>query len=211
MAAVVRSSKFRHVFGKTVRKEDQYENVQCNASAPDSYLVDANSKYVCLPWRGGGGPFVVWPLNKTGRLPQQVPLCTGHSGTVMDLHFNPFVDECVASASDDTTAKVWMVPEGGPTEDIEKERVSLVGHHKKVIQERWNPIAANVLATVSYDNTIKIWDVEHSGAEKLSFEQHTDAIQSFDWNYNGSLYGTYCKDKKIRLVDPVRRAPTRMA
>ena len=33
MAAVVRSSKFRHVFGKTVRKEDQYENVQvpfCN-------------------------------------------------------------------------------------------------------------------------------------------------------------------------------------
>jgi len=63
-----------------------------------------------------------------------VPLCTGHSGTVMDLHFNPFVDECVASASDDTTAKVWMVPEGGPTEDIEKERVSLVGHHKKVIQ-----------------------------------------------------------------------------
>lgn len=78
-------------------------SAQCNASAPDSNLVDANSKYVCLPWRGGGGPFVVWPLKKTGRLPQQVPLCTGHSGTVMDLHFNPFIDECVASASDDTT------------------------------------------------------------------------------------------------------------
>ena len=26
--SVVRSSKFRHVFGKTVRKEEQYENVQ---------------------------------------------------------------------------------------------------------------------------------------------------------------------------------------
>jgi coronin-1B/1C/6 len=43
----------------------------------------------------------------------------------------------------------------------------------------------------------------YTGAEKMSFEQHADAIQSFDWNYNGSLYGTYCKDKKIRLIDPV--------
>jgi hypothetical protein len=30
--SVVRSSKFRHVFGKTVRKEDQYENVQVGAA-----------------------------------------------------------------------------------------------------------------------------------------------------------------------------------
>ena len=38
--------------------------VQCNASAPDSNLVDANSKYVCLPWRGGGGCAVprIWML-----------------------------------------------------------------------------------------------------------------------------------------------------
>jgi WD40 repeat protein len=117
-----------------------------------------------------------------------------------------------------------MVPEGGPTQDIEKEEVSLVGHHKKVIQVlksemfctprtarvtafafeeaitgeaaltprrghiatarqvRWNPIAANVLATVSYDNTIKIWDIEQNGAEKHSFDDHNDAIQSFDWS-----------------------------
>ena len=34
MAAVVRSSKFRHVFGKTVRKEDQYENVQVGIRTP---------------------------------------------------------------------------------------------------------------------------------------------------------------------------------
>ena len=30
--SVVRSSKFRHVFGKTVRKEEQYENVQVGAA-----------------------------------------------------------------------------------------------------------------------------------------------------------------------------------
>jgi coronin-1B/1C/6 len=177
--------------------------VQCNASAPDSNLLDANSKYFCCPWRGGGGPFVVSSLKKTGRFPPDIPLCTGHSGTVQDLHFNPFVDEMVATASDDTTARVWVVPEGGPTQDIEKEEVSLLGHHKKVIQVRWNPVASNVLATVSYDNTIKVWDIEHSGTEKCSFDSHPDAIQSFDWNFNGSLYATYCKDKQIRLIDPV--------
>ena len=61
-------------------------------------------------------------------------------------------------------------------------------------QVRWNPVADNVLATVSYDNTIKIWDVEHNGTEQCSFEAFPVAIQSFDWNYNGSLNGTDCKD-----------------
>ena len=102
----VRSSKFRHVFGKPVRKEDQYENIQCNASAPESNLLDANTKYFALPWRGGGGPFVVWPLDKQGRLPVEVPLFTGHSGAVTDLQFCPFHQQTVASASDDTTVKV---------------------------------------------------------------------------------------------------------
>ena len=41
---VVRASKFRHVFGKAVKKEDQYENIQSTASAPDSNLCDANTK-----------------------------------------------------------------------------------------------------------------------------------------------------------------------
>jgi coronin-1B/1C/6 len=45
-----------------------------------------------------------------------------------------------------------------------------------------------------------------SGKERLSFDSHPDAIQSFNWNYNGSLYGTYCKDKLIRLVDPRNNA-----
>jgi len=63
-------------------------------------------QYFALPWRGGGGPFIVWPLSKPGRLPQDTPLFSDHGGAVMDLHFNPFVDECIASASDDTTVKV---------------------------------------------------------------------------------------------------------
>jgi len=32
--------------------------------------------------------------------------------------------------------------------------------------------------------------------------QHNDIIQSADWNRNGSLLATTCKDKKLRLIDP---------
>eukprot|EP00286_Rhodomonas_abbreviata_P021268 CAMPEP_0181309598 /NCGR_PEP_ID=MMETSP1101-20121128/12098_1 /TAXON_ID=46948 /ORGANISM="Rhodomonas abbreviata, Strain Caron Lab Isolate" /LENGTH=410 /DNA_ID=CAMNT_0023416091 /DNA_START=185 /DNA_END=1413 /DNA_ORIENTATION=+ len=201
---VVRASKFRHVFGKSVKKEEHYENVQSNASAPDSNLVDASPRYFAVPWRGGGGPFVVWPLNKTGRLPQDVPMCTGHGGPIMDLQFSPFCgdgDQIIASASDDTTTKIWKVPSEGLEKDLDEAAATLSGHYKKVILVRWNPIANNVIATVSFDNTIKLWDVE-SGKEKGSFGDHPDAIQSFDWNFNGSRYATYCKDKQARIIDP---------
>ena len=197
---VVRASKFRHAFGKAAKKEEQYENVQSTASAPDSNLMDANTKYFALPWRGGGGPFVVWPLSKNGRLPKDMNMFIGHGGPVMDLHFSPFNQECLATASDDTTVKVWNIP-SEMTSDVDDAQVTLTGHNKKVILVRWNPVANNVLSSVSYDNTIKIWDVE-SGVERSSFNDHPETIHSFDWNFNGSKYLTYCKDKMVRIIDP---------
>jgi len=31
---------------------------------------------------------------------------------------------------------------------------------------------------------------------------HPDTIYSFDWNLDGSLIATTCKDKKIRVINP---------
>ncbi len=66
---------------------------------------------------------------------------------------------------------------------------------------RWNPTANNVLATSSTDYTVKVWDVE-KGAVKNTVEGHADIVQSIDWNYDGSLLTTACKDKKTRILDP---------
>jgi hypothetical protein len=75
----------------------------------------------------------------------------------------------------------------------------------QVVLVRWNPVARHVIASVSYDNTVRVWDA--AGArERMCFPDHPDSIQSFDWNYNGSLYATYCKDKQARLVDPRNNA-----
>jgi len=58
------------------------------------------------------------------------------------------------------------------------------------------------LATTSTDYAVKIWDIE-KGKDVLSVDaQHTDIIQSAEWNKNGSLLATSCKDKKLRIVDP---------
>ena len=78
---------------------------------------------------------------------------------------------------------------------------NLSGHKRKVGNVRWPPTASNVLATSSTDYTVKVWDVE-KGAAKCHVDGHADIIQSIDWNYEGSLIATACKDKKIRIIDP---------
>jgi WD40 repeat protein len=78
---------------------------------------------------------------------------------------------------------------------------NLSGHKRKVGNVRWHPTASNVLATSSTDYTVKVWDVE-KGAAKCHVDGHADIIQSIDWNYEGSLITTACKDKKIRVIDP---------
>ena len=72
---------------------------------------------------------MVWPLSKTGRLPKDVPMFTGHGGAVMDLHFSPFNQECIASASDDTYVKIWTIPPDMDT-DVEEAQMTLNGHNK---------------------------------------------------------------------------------
>jgi len=65
----------------------------------------------------------------------------------------------------------------------------------------FHPTANNVLGSVGYDNAVKIWDIEKQ-KEIISFDDHPDLPQSFEWNEDGSLLATYCKDKNVRVFDP---------
>ena len=113
--SVVRGSKYRHVFGKALAKEGWYEGIQsAGISAPDSNLVACNAKYFALAWKGGGGPFVVHPLTRTGKLERVVDkevistsVFNGHSMPVQDLDFSPFHETVIATASEDSTVRVW--------------------------------------------------------------------------------------------------------
>ncbi len=125
----------------------------------------------------GGPSFYVVPLSKPGKSEATTPLVTGHKGPVQEVEFNPFNDSMVASCSDDGTAKIWGIPEGGLKENLTEPLVTLNGHQKGVKTLNFNPVANNILATCSDDLTVKVWDIQ-TGKEVSTVEGHTDRIYS---------------------------------
>jgi len=120
---------------------------------------------------------------------------------VLDFDFNPFNDQVIASASEDMTVKVWGIPEGGLTANLETPLVDLHGHSRKVSLLRFHPTAENVLMSAGGDQNVKLWDIS-AGREINSLDGvHDQLIQDVVWDFTGTLYATSCKDKHIRMVD----------
>ncbi|KAF9980614.1 Coronin-like protein crn1 [Modicella reniformis] len=197
---VVRPSKFRHVYGTGAKREVSYDNVKVSGNAWDTNLIKVNPKFFSLNWNsGGGGAFAVVPLTMTGKLLETLPLCRGHSAAVLDTDFSPFNDYLIASGSEDSKVFIYNIPEELGEEDIDPV-VRLTTHGRKVGQVSFNPVAENVLLSASADLTMKLWDVE-KGEEKQDITGHMEVIQSVNWNYNGTLVATTCRDKKLRIFD----------
>jgi len=201
MSRVVRSSKYRHVFGTAAKKENTYDGVKPSRSAWDSNKVTASTRFIGLIWEAsGGGAFAVLDMNNKGKL-GQFPLVTGHTAEVLDIEFSPFHDNIIASVSEDCYGKIWSIPDGGLKANLNTPVQTLAGHKRKVGTLNFHPLANNILATTANDSTVKIWDIE-TGQVKFDVGGHPDIIQSSAWDYTGKLYGTAAKDKKVRVVDP---------
>ncbi|KAJ9667097.1 Coronin-like protein crn1 [Coniosporium apollinis] len=208
----VRASKYRHVFGRSTKKEQCYDNLRISKNAWDTNLIKANPQYISVNWEAsGGGAFAVIPINERGRLPEQIPLFRGHTAAVLDTDWSPFDDSLIASGSDDGKVFIWRVPDGFTlyTDAEEPSDVApvarLTGHSRKVGHVLFNPAAENVLASSSGDYTIKLWDVE-AGASKLQL-RHADIVQSLSWNATGTQLVTTCRDKKLRVWDVRQEKP----
>ncbi|KAF2015537.1 actin-binding protein-like protein [Aaosphaeria arxii CBS 175.79] len=208
----VRSSKYRHVFGRGSKKEQCYDNLRISKNAWDTNLIKANPQYVSVNWEAsGGGAFAVIPINERGRLPEQIPLFRGHTAAVLDTDWSPFNDSLIASASDDGKVFIWKVPEGFSLHTDAEEPADvapaarLSGHMRKVGHVLFNPAAENILASASGDYTIKLWDVD-AGAARLTLK-HNDIVQSLSWSADGSLLTTTSRDKKLRVWDVRQERP----
>ncbi|KAI1212258.1 DUF1900-domain-containing protein [Annulohypoxylon truncatum] len=208
----VRASKYRHVFGKSTRKEFCYDNLRISRNAWDTNLVKANPEYLSVNWEAsGGGAFAVIPLNEKGKLPDVIPLFRGHTAAVLDTDWNPFNDRLVASASEDGKVMLWQVPQGFTlfTDAEEPADVSpvakLTGHARKVGQVLFNPAAENILASASGDFTIKVWDV--GAGSSVHTLKHPDIVQSLSWNASGTMLVTTSRDKKLRVWDVRQERP----
>ncbi|KAI1384645.1 DUF1900-domain-containing protein [Hypoxylon trugodes] len=208
----VRASKYRHVFGKSTRKEFCYDNLRISRNAWDTNLVKANPEYLSVNWEAsGGGAFAVIPLGEKGKVPDVIPLFRGHTAAVLDTDWNPFNDRLVASASEDGKVMLWQVPQGFTllTDAEEPADVSpvakLTGHSRKVGQVLFNPAAENILASASGDLTIKIWDI--GAGSPVHTLKHPDIVQSLSWNASGTMLVTTSRDKKLRVWDVRQERP----
>lgn len=177
----------------------------------DQQYIKASAKYFVVSLAGGGGPMCVERLDRPGRFQDDISQrVEGHAGTVLDVDFNPFDDSMFASASEDTTIKVWSIPEdweptdskglAKPGDNLTESLVDLTGHMKKVTLLRYHPTASNVLLSTSADYTTKVWDIE-KGEAVTTFSEMSDLVQDIVWDVRGDVYATSCKDKSVRFVD----------
>lgn len=199
---VVRSSKFRHVYGTALKREQCYDNIRVSKSSWDSTFCAVNPKFLAIIVESaGGGAFIVLPHNKVGRISPDYPLVGGHKGPVLDIAWCPHNDNVIASGSEDCVVKVWQIPDNGITRTLTEPVVDLQLHQRRVGLVLWHPTALNVLLTAGSDNLVIIWNVG-TGEPLVKMNCHPDIVYSACWNWDGSRLVTTCKDKKIRIIDP---------
>jgi len=198
---VVRQSKFRHVFGSNLKREQCYDNIRVSKSSWDSLFTAVNPKFFAvIVESGGGGAFLVLPHTKTGRVAPDAPLVAGHKGPVLDIAWCNHNDNVIASASEDCTVKVWQIPDSGVTRTMTECVVDLVYHQRRVGIVLWHPSAQNILLSAGSDNNVCIWNV--GTGECLMTFALPELVLSGCWNWDGSEVLFTCKDKKIRRCDP---------
>jgi len=137
MSNFVRASKFRHVFADPPKPETSYVGFRLATVTGEQTYIKASAKFFAVAVSGGGGPFAVCPLDQPGRVSGTSPNVQGHSAAVLDFDWNPFDDNMIASASDDSTIKVWNIPDGGLTAPLTEPLVDMRGHGRKVRVVNW--------------------------------------------------------------------------
>jgi len=197
----VRSSSYRHVFGTPAK--EVFSGLRPTFTETTDGLC-ANTKYFGLPYSGGGGPVLIWRLDRRERMGAKVPFLAVHKAQVLDMCFHPFIETLVITGDDLGRICLSRFPDGGLTEDIVEPVASFEGHSKKITALAPNPIANNILASGSADNCVRIWDLDRPEAlfADNPEEVHNDAPLSLQWNRNGSLLLVSGKDKKVRIFDP---------
>lgn len=165
----------------------------------------------------GGGAFAILPLpspyqphSLPPKLPDVIPLARGHTAPVLDTDWSPHDDSLVVSGGDDGHILLWKVDKDAfdgwghekwvPVDFDPVLRIS--GSSRKIGQVLFHPTAKHVVAAATGDHTVKLFDLGAPEDPKIVLGGHTDAIQSFCFDYSGNVVATTCRDRKLRMFDP---------
>jgi hypothetical protein len=199
MASSKAGPKYKYLFGTPSQATDNIGGIALGSVSPDSNVIKANKTFIAVPWKLTGSLAVIDTATK-GALPEEIPLIVQEDG-INEFNFNPFIDNLIATASQDGSVKLWSVPDGGLTATIADPIANLVGHSKRLMYVDWHPLANNVLVSATTDE-VKLWDVEAGQVVTELPKVHKGQITSVTWSYDGSLAATAAKDKSLRVFDP---------
>ncbi|NWY04944.1 COR2B protein, partial [Nothoprocta ornata] len=197
-----RSSKFRNVYGKVANREHCFDGIPITKNVHDNHFCAVNARFLAIVTESaGGGSFLVIPLEQTGRIEPNYPKVCGHQGNVLDIKWNPFIETVIASCSEDTSVRIWEIPEGGLKRNMTEAVLELYGHSRRVGLVEWHPTTNNILFSAGYDYKVLIWNLDIGEPVKM-IDCHADVILCMSFNADGSLLATTCKDKRLRVVEP---------
>ncbi|XP_063171041.1 coronin-7-like isoform X1 [Candoia aspera] len=193
-----RATKFRHAEAKVARKEAWIAEIQGSGPAASGNHIKANSRWISFNTDLAGVLGAV-PLVRPKGIKRVVSHLRCHSGVITDFDFSPFDQQLLATGSAEEAVKVWRLPE--PGQDLSSSPHVTLGPEGGWVEVLlFHPTADGVLASAA-GRVVKIWDVEQRQI-LTELEPHQNQVQSLAWKLDGSLLGTSCKDKRLRIFDP---------
>ncbi|KAL0228781.1 hypothetical protein GEMRC1_013401 [Eukaryota sp. GEM-RC1] len=141
-------SKFRNVFGELL-KDSIWTGIKASSTAWDGRLSCVNSKWLAFVMTSiGAGAVCVLPADRPEKVGTNPSTIRGHSRDILDIAFDPFDEDVIATAGDDGAVKIWRIPEGGiPDSFYAEDAIATFHHERKAGCVVWHPTAKNIIAT----------------------------------------------------------------
>nr|XP_033770813.1 coronin-7-like isoform X4 [Geotrypetes seraphini] len=193
-----KTSKFRNTVPRIPKKEGWISDVRTGSPASCGNHIKASCSHIAFNSDSTGVLGIV-PLDVKNGHKRPVSQLSCHSDLVTDFDFSPFDDFLLATCSADETVKLWQLSESD--QPSSSSALGTFGPEGCQIETLlFHPTANNVMATGA-GKTAKVWNLAQQKPLAV-LEPHGDHIQSLTWKQDGTLLGTSCKDKKLRIFDP---------
>ncbi|ETO34321.1 hypothetical protein RFI_02774, partial [Reticulomyxa filosa] len=111
-----RSSLYRHVYGEAAKDTNRYEDIKNPLTAGEGSYCKANNTFFAVPIKG-------IKKRETGGEGSNHQIMAAKK-TCWDFDFHPFIENMIATGSDDCKVAVTTFPIEGLKETVEKRRIN---------------------------------------------------------------------------------------